>query len=146
MDAATVKRSFVSYLEKCWLCSDVKRFLLVYIQLLLLFRTDLSPKALSVILERQKQLHGQPFDDSAFEDMKRFVRDELNRHLNSSSNDSTTEVMLNKLLFCAMLDGDETDFFYLTEPLFEFSGNMGVDSIKLKKILESEFVGFRIEV
>jgi hypothetical protein len=145
MDAATVKRYFASYLEKCWVCGDVKQFLLVYIQLLLMFRNDLSPKALGVILERQKQLHGQPFDDSAFEDVRGFVRGELNRHL-KSSNDSTREAMLNKLLFCAMLDSDETDFFYLTEPLFEFSRNMGVDPIELKKILESEFVEFRIEV
>ncbi len=55
----------------------------------------------------------------------------------------TREAALNWLQFCAMLDGYEPDFFYLTEPIFVFSGSMGVDPIKLKKILESEFVGLR---
>ncbi len=53
---------------------------------------------------------------------------------------------MNRLLFSASLDGDETDFFYLTEPMFEFSKKMGVSPIDLKKILESEFAGFLVEM
>ena len=52
--------------------------------------------------------------------------------------------MLNRLLFCALLDTEENDFFYLTEPMFEFVQNMEVSPDQLKQILESEFVGFKI--
>ena len=73
-----------------------------------------------------------------------FSRSELNRHLKDNS-ESTREAVLNRLLFCALLDTDETDFFYLTEPMFEFVRKMRVAPVELKKILEAEFVGFKIE-
>lgn len=42
-------------------------------------------------------------------------------------------------MFCGLLDTEESDFFYLTEPMFEFVRNMGVSSEQLKQILELEF-------
>lgn len=51
--------------------------------------------------------------------------------------------MLNRLMFCALLDTEESDFFYLTEPMLEFVWNMGVSSEQLKQILELEFKKLR---
>jgi hypothetical protein len=57
---------------------------------------------------------------------------------------ATREAMLNRMLFCAFLDTEETDFFYLTEPMFEFVRIMHISPSQLKQILESEFSGFKI--
>ncbi len=145
MNTATIEETFTSYLERCWILGEVKPFLLTYIRLLLLFEAELPSNARSFIFERQKQLYGQSFDNSVIENMKNHIRDELNYHLKSGGG-STREAMMNRLLFSASLDGDETDFFYLTEPMFEFSKKMGVSPIDLKKILESEFAGFLVEM
>lgn len=143
MNVANIERSFSSYLERCWAPDDQARFSLVYIRLLLLFRDHLSLRALSVVLERQKQLRGHPFDGSDFEAFRSFVRDELSRHL-KIGDESTAEVVINRLLFCVLLDSDETDFFYFVEPIFEFVRVMGISAVELTGILESEFAEFRV--
>jgi hypothetical protein len=142
MGAPSVEGAFALYLEKCWEPGALNRVLLVYIRLLLLFRTALPKKTLDVLLERQKQLLGQAFDDSGFEDLRKIVRDTLNRNIRNDDQ-STDEAMLNRLLFCALLDGDETDVFYLTEPISEFARIMAVSPAELRRILETEFGEFR---
>ena len=145
MDAVTLEKSFAKYLENFGATSDIESFLLAYIQLLLLFKNRLPPETLAVILERQKQLRGQPFDDHAFENLRALSRNELNRHLRNGD-ESTVEANLNRLLFATLLDTSESDFFYLTEPIFEFVKAMKVSSFELKRILEMEFEGFKFEV
>ncbi len=54
------------------------------------------------------------------------------------------EALINRLIFGALLDSEETDFFYLTEPMFEFAEGMGVTPGQLREVLESEFPGFGI--
>lgn len=144
MSAPNVISAFASYLEKCWTRGDIARVLLIYIRLLLLFEANLPQKALDTLLERQKQLRGQPFDDSGFDDLRKVTRSELDCHI-GDGDQSTGEAMLNRLLFCALLDGDETDVFYLIEPISEFARNMAVSPVELLQILESEFVGFRFK-
>jgi hypothetical protein len=145
MSASNAAKSFASYLEKSWKPSDITRVLLVYVRLLLLFRTNLPEKALGVLLERQKQLRGEPFNDFGFEAIRKLTRGELDRRI-GADDQSAKSTMLNRLLFCAMIDGEETDVFYLTEPIVEFVRTMAVPSVELQRILESEFVGFRTEV
>jgi hypothetical protein len=144
MDTSNVERAFALYLEKCWEPGYLNRIILVYIRLLLLFKGTLPQKVLGVLLEREKQLRGQPFEDSEFENLRAIVRSELNRRI-GEGDQSTKEAMLNRLVFCALLDDDETDVFYLTEPISEFTRVMAVSPVELERIVESEFVGFRID-
>lgn len=52
--------------------------------------------------------------------------------------------MLSRLLFCALLNTEENDFFYLTEPIFDFVREMEISPVQLAQILESKFDGFKI--
>lgn len=143
MNLETIEKNFGSYLGKFWKLSDIVPFLLVYIQLLLLFKNELSRAELNVVLERQKQLRGEKFKDEGFDELRRSNRKEIDRDLRNNTG-TTREAMLNRLLFCALLDTEENDFFYLTEPMFEFVQKMEVSPDQLKQILESEFVGFKL--
>ncbi len=143
MDAAIIEKSLTSYLEKNWVCGNIRPFTLAYIRLLLLFRVDLSPQAIGVLLERQKQLRGESFDGHDFENLKALSRSELDRNLREGV-DTKKEAILNRLLFASMLDTNEEDNFYLTEPIFEFSRQMQVSPAELMHVLESEFVDFKI--
>lgn len=96
-----------------------------------------------MILERQKQMRGEEFEDDGFDELKNSCRKELDRNIGSDIS-MTREAMLNRLLFCALIDTEENDFFYLTEPLFEFVREMEVLPKQLQQILESEFIGFKI--
>ena len=144
MNASKVERALALYLEQCWKPSYLTRIILVYIRLLPLFKGILPQKVLSVLLEREKQLRGKPFDCSEFENLREIVRAELNRRI-GDGDQSTKEAMLNRLVFCALLDDDETDVFYLTEPISEFARVMAVSPVELQRIIESEFVGFRVD-
>jgi len=143
MDTLTIERAFASYLEKSSVSSDVKSFALTYIQLLLLFKSSLSSEVESGLRERRRQLSGQSFDMSSIEKLRITSRAALNRAIKDNV-ESTGEAMLNRLVFCALLDTGETDSFYLTEPMFEFVRMMQVSPIELITILEEEFVGFRM--
>ena len=143
MNLGIIEKCFGSYLDKFRKLSDIAPFLLSYIQLLLLFKNELSQMQLSVIFERQKQLRGERYKDESFDELRSSCRKELDRDIKENIS-TTREAMLNRLLFCALLDTGENDFFYLTEPMFEFVRKMGVSPELLKKILESEFVGFKI--
>ena len=125
MHIGAVEKRFASYLEKAWALRDIEPFLLTYIRLLLLFKDEVSEKALGVILERQKQLLGEEFDDRDFELLRSSSRREMDLDLRNE-NGGTRAAMLNRMLFCALLDTEETDFFYLTEPMFEFARKRGV--------------------
>lgn len=143
LNCETIENHFSAFLEKCWKLSDITPFLLVYIRLLLLFKNELSQVELDVVLERQKQLLGEQFTGDRFDELRRLSRNEVDRNL---GNDISTmrRGMLNRMLFCSLLDTEENDFFYLTEPVFEFVREMDVSPDQLAQILESEFVGFKV--
>ena len=142
MNLDVIENRFGVFLEKCWQLSDIAPFLLVYIQLLLLFKSELSPVEFDAVLERQKQLRGEKFSDNGFDELRSLSRKEMDRDVRDTS--TTRRSRLNRLLFCALLDEEENDFFYLTEPVFEFVRGMGVPPVQLTRILESEFAGLKI--
>jgi hypothetical protein len=142
MNLEIIEKRFSSYLGNFWKLSDIAPFLLVYIRLLLLFKNELPRVKLNVVLERQKQLRGEEFKGDGFDEVRTSSRKEMDRDIRNNAS-TTREAMLNRLLFCALLDTEENDFFYLTEPMFEFVKKMEVSPDQLKKILESEFVGFQ---
>jgi len=143
MNLEIIEKHFGSYLEKYWQLSDIAPFLFVYIELLLLFKNELSQVELNVVLERQKQLRGEEFTDNGFDELMNLSRKEVDRDIGNNTS-TTRKGMLNRLLFCALLDTEENDFFYLTEPVFEFVRKMEISPDQLKRILESEFVGLKI--
>ncbi|POZ51366.1 hypothetical protein [Methylovulum psychrotolerans] len=143
MNLKIIEKHFGSYLEKYWQLSDIAPFLFVYIELLLLFKNELSQVELNVVLERQKQLRGEEFADDGFDELMNLSRKEVDRDIGNNTS-TTRKGMLNRLLFCALLDTEENDFFYLTEPVFEFVRKMEISPDQLKRILESAFVGLKI--
>lgn len=138
-----IEKSFNLYLDQFWKLSDITPFLLSYIQLVLLFKKELSQLELNVVLERQKQLRREKFLEDGFEELKYSSRKKIDQSIRANS-DTTREAMLNRLLFCALLDAEENDFFYLTEPMYEFVKKMEVSPEQLKQILEAEFSGFKM--
>ena len=142
MKLEDIKKRFNLYLDKYWKLSDIEPFLLAYIQLLLLFKNELSQIKLCVLLERQKQLRAKEFKHGDFDEVMNSIRKEIDRNIKENTS-TTREAILNRLLFCALLNTEENDFFYLVEPMFEFAQRMLVSPDQLKQILESEFAGFR---
>jgi hypothetical protein len=132
---------FDSYLVRHREISDIPPFLLVYIRLLLAYKDDLQAAELSVLLERQKQLRGQEFKSDGFDKLRNLSRMNMDQDIRKNS-EFTREAQLTRMLFCALIDSEESDFFYMTQPIFEFARNMGMSSDEVRKILESEFVGF----
>lgn len=143
MNLEIIEKRLSAYLDEFWSLNDITPFLLVYIHLLLLFKYEFSETQLNVILNRQRQLLGEEFNGDAFDEAKKSSRSKIDNHL-GSNNCTTRETALNRLLFCALLDAEENDFFYLTEPIFEFVREMHVSADQLRQILESEFSGFRV--
>lgn len=143
MNLEIIEKRFGTYLDKFWKLSDIAPFLLAYIRLLLLFKNELSLAELKVLLERQKQLRGDEFKGEGFADLRSSSRKVMDRDLKNNTS-TTRKAMLYRLLFCALLDTEENDFFYLTEPMFEFVQVMEVSPDQLMQILESEFAGFKI--
>lgn len=143
MNLETIESRFGAFLDKVWKLRDIVPFLLVYIQLLLLFKDKLSQAELNVVLERQKQLLGEAFTNDDFDELRSLSRKGMDSDLKNNTH-TTQRGMLNRLLFCALLDTEEDDFFYLTEPIFEFSREMKVSPAQLEKILKSAFSGLEI--
>ncbi len=143
MNLEIIEKRLSAYLDEFWSLNDITPFLLVYIHLLLLFKYEFSETQLNVILNRQRQLLGEEFNGDAFDEAKKSSRSKIDNHL-GSNNCTTRETALNRLLFCTLLDAEENDFFYLTEPIFEFVREMHVSADQLRQILESEFSGFRV--
>lgn len=142
MNLEIIEKHFNSYLEKFWKLSDTAPFALAYIQLLLLFKNELSQVEVSVLSERQKQLQGEEFKMEGFDELRNSSRKEMDRDIRDDS--TTRRGVLNRLLFCALLDSEENDFFYLSEPMYEFVRQMEVSPDQLKQILESFFLGLKI--
>ena len=143
MNLNDTEKRFSSFLQKSWELSDIAPFLLAYIRLLLLFKHELSTVELNVILERQKQLRGEEFNHEGFDELKNASREEMGREFDGND-DSTRQAIFSRLVFCALLDTEENDFFYLTEPMFEFAQKTKVSPDRVQQILESEFTGFKI--
>jgi hypothetical protein len=143
MNLETIEKHFCSYLDKYWKLSDITPILHVYIRLLLLFKSELSEVELDIILSRQKRLRGGDSADYGFEELINSSRSKMNEYLKNNTS-TKREAMLNRLLLCALLNAEENDFFYLTEPMFEFVREMQVSPDLLAQILKSEFIGFKI--
>lgn len=143
MKFEAIENCLSEFLEKYWKLSDIAPFLLVYIRLLLLFENELSQVELNIVLERQKQLLGEEFTNDGFDELKSLSRKEIDGDLRCNTG-VTRRGMLNRLLFCSLLDTEESDFFYFTEPIFEFVREMNVSPVQLVQILETEFAGFKI--
>ena len=139
---AALERRFTDFLDDQWKLSDVAAFSLAYIRLLRTFRKDLPKAVLAALDEREKQLRGEPFRDSGFDDLRSSTRRQIDMDLRNT-NEANDRTAQNRLLFCVFLDTQEEDFFYLTEPMFEFVRNAAVTSAELAQILETEFPGFK---
>ena len=136
-----LEKSFSDYLARTWSPDVIKPFLFVYIELLLTFEPQLPREAAAAVKERQKQLLGQPFEVRTIESLRAATRSDLARYARKGDR-ASVEANINKMLFCALLDTEESDYFYLTEPIFEFALNMGVSQARLQKILENQFENF----
>lgn len=143
MDLGNIEKRFGAFLDSSWQLSNVAPFSLVYIRLLTLFNGELSEMQVQGLLLREKCLKGEDCDDGALEELRISSRNEMNEHLKNNAS-TTRAALLNRLIFGALLDSDESDFFYITEPLFEFARGMRVSPDQLRRILESEFVGFKM--
>lgn len=139
MSLDIIEKRFSTFLDNYWKLSDITPFQLVYIKLLLLFKGELSPVVFNVLLERQKQFKGEQFTNIGFEELRSLSRKEIDKDVGNT--DVTRREALNRLIFCVLLDDEENDFFYLTEPLFEFAREMDIPPDQLMRILESEFAG-----
>jgi hypothetical protein len=143
MDAIEIIESrFESHLRKSSESHELSQFRLAYIGLLFLFKDEIAPADFYVLQERQRQLRGEKFCDRGFEELKKSSRSEMSRDVGSDPG-RMRESMLHRLMFCALLDTEESHVSYLTEPMFEFASEMGVKPEQLERVLESEFVGFK---
>lgn len=143
MNPETVESRFLEYLDNNVKLSNLKPFLLTYIRLLLLFKSDLTSEAYKVILDRKKQILGENISTESVDEYRDLCRKNLDSNL-SDGTDFTKEGLINSLIFCALSDSEETDFYYLTEPMFEFVHNMEVPFEQFQIILESEFEGLKL--
>jgi hypothetical protein len=142
LNLSNIESSFSYFLEKKWQVSAITPFLLVYIDLIMLFKDELSQIEINATVERQNQLRGESFKDFEIYEIRRTIRNKINTDLKNGAS-TMREGVLNRMLFCALLDMEESDFFYLTEPIFEFSRIMDVSPNQLRQILESEFEGYK---
>lgn len=141
MDIDTVDRQFSEFLLKSWAPGELAPFLLSCIRILSVFEDELSRAEVEALKRRQKQIrNGRPMED-AFDDLRVDLRKRVDNSLETSEIDYRRNA-LNRLLFATFLDSEEPDSFYLSEPIFAFARNMGMDPQQLRKILESEFRDF----
>ncbi|MEA5668059.1 hypothetical protein VA603_10985 [Stenotrophomonas sp. MH1] len=141
IDEIEIKLS--EFLSRTWKLEDTPPFLRSYVRLLLVYKNELSHMEVAALLDRLRQLSGeQPAPDN-FHELRITLRERLNQDLSRGETESRNGA-LNRLFFAALLDSAETDFFYLTEPMFEFSKIMSTDPETLKRILDEEFSGFMI--
>ena len=79
MKIETIEKRFGLFLDNFGSLSDIAPFILVYIRLLLLFKSELSAEWLNVLLERQKQLRGKEFSDYQFSELLGSTRKRLDQ-------------------------------------------------------------------
>jgi len=144
MKMNVLEKGFERFLETRWKLTDTSAFSLVYIRLLLEFEAELSLDELAVLLERQKQLRGESYSDVGFKQFCVSSREEMDGRLLDGTS-SSRRGMLNRLQYASMLDVAEEDFFYLTEPVFEFAREMSLSPRMLADALESEFEGYKAD-
>jgi hypothetical protein len=143
MDLEFIEERFSSYLKKFGDLKNFHPFALAYIRLLLLFRDELSERELAGLQKRRGQLLGGKSDGVELNDLRKISRKKMEGYLRNDES-SSRDALINSLIFGALLETEETHFFYMTEPMFEFAEEMGVAPEKLEEILESEFSGFEI--
>ena len=143
MDHESIEGRFSFFCKKYCDLKGFQPFSLAYIRLLLLFADELSERELAGLQKRRAQLLGGEFDDVELNDLRKISRKKMDGYLRIDESVSR-EALINRLIFGALLDSEETDFFYLTEPMFEFAEGMGVTPGQLREVLESEFPGFGI--
>lgn len=138
-----IEIKFSDFLSRAWKLEDISPFLRSYVRLLLAYRSELSHMEVAALQDRLRQIScGQSAPDY-FSELRITLRERLDQHLSRDEVGSRAEA-LDRLLFCAFLDSSETDFFYLTEPMFEFARIMKIEPETLRSILEEEFSGFAI--
>jgi hypothetical protein len=143
MDLDNIEKRFGAFLYSSWQLSDVAPFNLAYIRLVTLFKEELSEVQVKGLLLREKCLRGEVCDEDALEELRNSSWNEMKEHLKNNAS-ATRAALLNRLIWGALLDSGESDFFYITEPLFDFARGMRVSPDQLQQILESEFVGFKM--
>lgn len=142
MEIDLVESKFSSYLISSGDLNNIVPFTLSYINLLSIFEKSLDDEVKSVIKERKKQIIGEDYCGDRFDHFLILFRDNLERDLRDGTEISRAGV-INNLLLCALLDTEEPDFYYLTEPIFDFVRVMEVPIDTLIQILETEFIGFK---
>ncbi|MFQ3247377.1 MAG: hypothetical protein ACI9SP_004032 [Arenicella sp.] len=135
----TVESKFGSYLDKFGNSVDIIQFRKAYLRLVLMFKEELETTKLEGALELLKCFSNEQYDKPVLDDLEKSCRESLNQNLKSNASMSR-EALLNQLLFGALLEAEEIDFFYVTEPLFLFAKEMGVAAAELDEILMSEFI------
>lgn len=138
-----IEAGFESYLEKFDDEIEIIQFRRVFIRLVLMFKEELSAIQLEGAIELRKHLSGEEYNHECLSELQKSSRELLNQNL---KDDTTMNrgALLNQMLFGALLDTEEADFHYVTEPMFIFIQEMGVSLAQLKEILESEFIGLNI--
>ena len=142
MNIDEIAEQFDSFLGRHWAHGDIHPFLRVFVRLLLRFETELTPVELRITLQRQRQLQGQEYTDEGFD---RIAKSACANMLRDAGDDTEYRAcLLQRILFCSLLDTHQSDVYYLTEPLFEFIEEMGLPASEACEILVSEFRGFRV--
>ena len=134
----SIESNLDSYLDRFGDSVEIIQFRRTYLHLVLIFKDELTASQLDGALELQKCLRDEQYDKSVLDELEKSSRELLNQNLKNNAS-TTREALLNQLLFGALLESDETDFFYVTEPMFLFAKEMKVDANELEKILISEF-------
>ena len=133
-----VESNLDSYLGKFGNSVEITQFRKAYLRLVLMFKEELGTTQLEGALELQKHLVGGQYDKSILDDLEKSCRESVNQNLKNNAS-MTREALLNQMLFGALLDSEEADFFYVTEPMFLFAKEMDVAAAELEEILVSEF-------
>ena len=133
-----IESKLASYLSRCGDSVETIQFRRAYLRLVLQFKDELTASQLDGALELQKCLRDEQYDRAVVDELEESSRELLNQHLKNNAS-TTREALLNQLLFGALLESDDTDVFYVTEPMFLFARKMKVDVNELEEILVSEF-------
>lgn len=141
MNLETIERRFSDFMSASWATKDTVSFLRAYVRILLVFKDELSKSEIDALMERQEQLASNRPKQDAFHDLRISLREKLDDSLKRNGVQTRGDALV-RMLFGAFLDSDESDFFYLSEPMFEFARKMEMEPRQLKQILESEFPGF----
>lgn len=144
METKDVAKCFCEFIRNGWPTANQKPFLFARIKLLQLFKKDLSAEVASALEERLKQLAGEDFVGNEFDEIKMCSASKMDFYL-ANGLDDTKEGWVNRFVFGAFIDKNETDLYYHLASIFEFCETMNVSSFELLDILKSEFHGFSMD-